>query len=347
MMQIHGWAERGGTLLSHAELETIQGDITEISKLGGEFYIVWDDGSRARDQYGVMLGDCQAGTYIRSDGIQTQISLSLSSPPPASSLSLADAIKTAVLLRADTSYTTDRCATALSGGVDSALIAAISHTPCITVGMEGSHDLHQAARVASLCELDLHTRSINKKEIEDALPLVMECTQHISMTPVDMAIGVTLWFICETAKDYGYTRVLSGQRADELFGGYHRYTETNRSHDEIVQLFTKDWSTIHHQNIRDQTIAYAHGVWLSMPYLDARIISAAHEIAPADHLKHGIRKYQLRRVALHYLPHEIACHEKKAMQYGTGIANEMKKLAKHHGFGSRVSEYLTMIQNTC
>jgi asparagine synthase (glutamine-hydrolysing) len=212
--------------------------------------------------------------------------------------------------------------------------------------MQGSHDLQQAARVASVCDFDLYTRSIYGNEVKDVLPLVIECTQHLRMTPVDMAIGVTLWFICETAKEQGYTRILSGQRADELFGGYHRYTNLN-THDEIAQLFKKDWLTLHHQNLRDQTIAQAHGGWLSMPYLDARIVSAAHEIAPSDHLKNGIRKYQLRREALRYLPREIACHDKKAMQYGTGIANEIKKIAKQHGFGSRVSEYLTTIQKAC
>ena len=339
-MQIDGWAELDGVILSHSELEAIKGDITKISRLGGEFCITWDDESCARDQYGVMLGECPAGMYISSDEIHTPISFSFETSP-----SLSHALKTAVLLRADTSHTTDRCVTALSGGVDSALIAAISHTPCITVGMKGSHDLQQAARVASFCDIDLYTRSVYGSEIKDALHRVIECTQHLRMTPVDIALGVTLWFICETAKEQGYTRILSGQRADEIFGGYHRYTNLT-PHDEIAQLFQKDWSTLPHQNLRDQTVAKAHGSWLSMPYLDARIVSAAHAITPADHLKDGIRKYHLRREALRYLPREIACHDKKAMQYGTGIANELKKIAKQHGFGSRVSEYLATIQKS-
>ncbi|MDR2855320.1 MAG: asparagine synthase C-terminal domain-containing protein [Methanomicrobiales archaeon] len=342
MIQIHGWVELDGVILSHSELEAIKGDTEKISRFGGEFCITWNDGSCARDQYGVMLGECPAGTYISSDETRIPIAFSSSKPTPF----LSHALKTAVLLRADTSNTTDTCVTALSGGVDSALIAAISRTPCIAVGMEGSHDLIQAARVASLCDIDLYTRSIYESEIKNVLPLIIECTQHVHMTPVDIAIGVSLWFICETAKEQGYTRILSGQRADEIFGGYHRYANIN-TQDEIAQLFKKDWSTIPHQNLRDQTVAKAHGCWLSMPYLDARIISRANEIAPSDHLKNGIRKYQLRRVALHYLPHEIACHEKKAMQYGTGIANEIKKIAKQHGFDSRVSEYLTTIQKTC
>jgi asparagine synthase (glutamine-hydrolysing) len=339
MVHINGWAELDGTILSLSDLTEIQGDISKISRLGGEFFITWDDGSRARDKYGVMLGECPAGTYISNKGLNVPLSTSSTSP------SLSHAIETAVLLRADTSHTTDTCVTALSGGVDSALVAAISRTPCIAVGMEGSHDLQQAARAASLCGLDLYTKSIYGTDVEDALSLVMKCTQHLSMTPVDIAIGVTLWFIGETAKEQGYTRLLSGQRADELFGGYHRYADFNGSNDEIDQLFMKDWATIEHQNLRDQTIAHAHGTWLSMPYLDARIVSAARSISPSDHLMNGIRKYQLRRVALHYLPHEIACHTKKAMQYGTGIAKEIKKLARQHGFGSQISAYLKTIQD--
>jgi len=338
MVQIKGWAELDGAILTHYEIAEMQEDAFKISRLGGEFYIIWDDGSRVRDWYGVMLGDCPAGTYISK-----RMSVPLSPSLPSSSLS--QAIETAVLLRADTSYTADTCATALSGGVDSALIAAISQTPCIAVGMEGSHDLQQAARVASLCGLDLYTKIIYGRDVEDALPLVMKCTQHLSMTPVDIAIGVTLWFIGETAKEQGYTRLLSGHRADELFGGYHRYGDVNGSTDEIDQLFRKDWATIKHQNLRDQTIAHANETWLSMPYLDTRVVSAAQSIASSDHVMNGIRKYQLRRVALHYLPHEIACHTKKAMQYGTGIAKEIKKLAKRNGFGTQLSAYLKAIQD--
>jgi len=338
MVHINGWAELDGTILSLSDLNEIQGNVSKISRLGGEFFIIWDDGSRARDMYGVMLGNCPAGTYISTEGTSTPLA---SSP----SLVLSHAVETAVLLRADTSHTTDACVTALSGGVDSALIATISRTPCIAVGMAGSHDLQQAARAASLCGLDLYTKSIYGTDVENALPLVMKCTQHLSMTPVDIAIGVTLWFIGETAKEQGYTRILSGQRADELFGGYHRYAGSNGSNQEIDQLFTKDWETIEHQNLRDQTIAHAHSTWLSMPYLDTRVVSAARSIAPSDHLMNGIRKYQLRRVALHYLPQEIACHTKKAMQYGTGIAKEIKKLTRHHGFGSQISAYLKAIQD--
>ena len=339
MVHIKGWAELDGTILSLSDITEIQGDVSKINRLGGEFFIIWDDGSRARDCHGVMLGDCPAGTYISYNGKSNPLSPSSTSP------SLSHAIETAVLLRADTSHTTDTCATALSGGVDSALIAAISHTPCIAVGMQGSHDLQQAARAASLCGFDLYTKLIYGTDVEDALPLVMKCTQHLSMTPVDIAIGVTLWFIGETAKEQGYTRLLSGQRADELFGGYHRYADFNGTTAEIDQLFMKDWATINHQNLRDQTIAHAHGAWFSMPYLDARIVSAARSIDPSEHLMNGIRKYQLRRVALHYLPHEIACHTKKAMQYGTGIAKEIKNLAKKHGFGTQISAYLKTIQD--
>jgi asparagine synthase (glutamine-hydrolysing) len=339
MVHITGWAELDGTILSLSDLEEIQGNNSKIRRLGGEFCITWDDGSRARDMYGVMPGDCPAGTYISSDGTSNPFLTS------STSQSLSHAIETAVRLRADTSHTTDTCVTALSGGVDSALIAAISRTPCITVGMAGSHDPQQAARVASLGGLDLYTRSIYGTDVEDALPLVMKCTQHLSMTPVDIAIGVTLWFISETAKEQGYTRLLSGQRADELFGGYHRYASCNGSNSEVDQLFTKDWETIKHQNLRDQTIAHAYGAWLSMPYLDRRVVSAARSIAPSDHLMNGIRKYQLRRAALDYLPREIACHTKKAMQYGTGIAKEIKKLARRHGFGTKISAYLNTIQD--
>ena len=336
-MQIKGWAEENGSLVSISDLKEMQGNKERITNLKGEFFIEWDDGSCARDTYGVMLGDCPPGTYISADNSHTPLSENHSLPR----LPLSDAISAAVFLRK-----TENCVTALSGGVDSAFIAALSKTPCIAIGMENSHDLTQAARVASFCNLPLHTRLIHQSDIEEALPLVTRCTNHLSMTPVDIAIGITLWFIAETANEQGYTRILSGQRADELFGGYHRYADLLRHGDAgIARVFSQDWATIAHQNSRDQTIAGAHGSWISMPYLDIRVVEFCKSIAPSDHLMQGIRKYQLRNAACSYLPDDIAWQNKKAMQYGTGIAHELKRLAKSHGCGG-VAEYVAKLSNT-
>jgi asparagine synthase (glutamine-hydrolysing) len=165
------------------------------------------------------------------------------------------------------------------------------------------------------------------------------------MTPVDIAIGNTLWFIAETANEQGYACILSGQRADELFGGYHRYADLSRHGDaSIARVFLQVWATIAHQNIRDQMIAGAHGSWFSMPYLDTRVVEFCKSIAPSDHLMQGIRKYQLRNAARSYLPSDIVWQNKKAMQYGTGIAHELKRLAKSHGCGG-VAEYVAKIAN--
>ena len=81
-----------------------------------------------------------------------------------------------------------------------------------------------------------------------------------------------------------------------------------------------------------------------MPYLDIRVVCAAADIPPEDRVRDGIRKYPLREVAARYLSLETANYEKKAMQYGTGIWKEIKRLARQNGYHNSVSDYMKSIR---
>jgi len=71
------------------------------------------------------------------------------------------AIETAVALRRDEGIV------ALSGGVDSALIATLAGRECVAVGLEGSHDLRRARLVADELGLPLECVTVREKDIED------------------------------------------------------------------------------------------------------------------------------------------------------------------------------------
>lgn len=329
-MHLKGWVELNGTVLSKEELSShIEKDPSILSRLGGEFYLEYST-CKARDHYGIMKGDCPAGTILCDDEITGIID------PEYPLLPLADAIKTAVKLRTDTGIT------ALSGGVDSALVAALAQRPCLVVGMEGCHDIRQAGAVASYLNLSLHTRIVTQQEVEDALPVVAHMLEEPN--PVDLAIGTTLYFVAETAHDLGYERILTGQGADEVFGGYARYLETPP--DKLEELFINDFASLQRQGRRDQGIAGLMGTYLSMPYLDKRVVCAAQKIPPAERVRDGVRKKPLREVALQYLPESYANYEKKAMQYGTGIWKEIKRIARQNGYHSSVSDFLIHIRRT-
>jgi asparagine synthase (glutamine-hydrolysing) len=327
-MQLKGWIELDKKPLTPEEISAI---LTErpcdISRFGGEFYLEWNK-CCARDYMGIIPGKCPAGT-IWCNGAPAGSII-----PTSRSSDLESAIVEAVRIRASDGV----CA--LSGGVDSALVAALSGLPCIAVGLPDSHDLNRANTVARELDLPLTIRSISRSEIKDTLPLIISLL--VDPSPVDLAIATTLFFVAEAAHDSGYQRILTGQGADEVFGGYSRYL--NQTSEELTATFAADFASLARQGYRDQTIAGYHDTWLSMPYLDIRVVCAAADIPPEDRVKDGIRKRPLREVAARYLNKETANYEKKAMQYGTGIWKEIKRLARQNGYHNSVSDYMHTIR---
>ena len=319
--ELKGWVEVDGRRLSGSEVfDLVQEGPQIVSRFGGEFFLRWD-GFSARDRFGIVPGDCPAGSVVRDGDVVGVVD----PDPPASDL--AAAIKTAVLLRRD------EAVVALSGGVDSALVAALAGRGCVVAGVEGSHDLRRAREVAQELDLSLEEAVIDPGRIEEALAEVLAVIPRAD--PVDGSIAATLYFVAEWAKDHGYERILAGQGADELFGGYARYLET----ETLGQDLDRDFLGLPAQAARDQAVAGLFGVRFSLPYLDVRVVRAAMAIPPEEKVRGGIRKRPLREVAARHMPNEVAYREKKAMQYGSGVMREMKRLARRRGC-SNVSEFL-------
>ncbi|MDF0589892.1 asparagine synthase-related protein [Candidatus Methanocrinis natronophilus] len=319
--ELVGWVEVDGRRLSGLEVfDLVREGPQIVSRFGGEFFLSWD-GFSARDRFGIVPGDCPPGSVV-CDG---QVVGVVDPDPPASDL--AAAIETAVLLRSQGAVV------ALSGGVDSALVAAIARRECVVAGVEGSGDLRRAREVADLLNLPLAEAVIDPGRIEEALAEVIAVIPRV--TPVDGSIAATLYFVAEWAGDHGYVTILAGQGADELFGGYARYLEAERLEEEM----DRDILGLPAQAARDQAVAGLFGVRFSLPYLDLRVVRAARGIPPEEKVAGGVRKRPLRKVAALYLPGEVAHREKKAMQYGSGVMREMKRLARRRGFSS-VSDYM-------
>jgi asparagine synthase (glutamine-hydrolysing) len=325
---VKGWIELDGKKLSERDIKTIISiDPLLISRFGGEFFIEWDC-NKGRDHFGIIPGDCPPG-YVVSNG---QIACRID--PANSIMDLGEAIRTAVQLRSDEGVV------ALSGGVDSALVAKLAGKECIAVGMAGSHDILRAKQVASELGLSLETVILSPKLIEDALSRVLEVIPKVD--PVNASIATTLFFVAEWAGSHGYRRILAGQGADELFGGYARYLET----DTLSQDLEKDFRGLGLQLARDQAVAALHGTYFSLPYMDVRVVQAAKSIPAEKKVCEGIRKRPLREVAEHYLSSEIAYYEKKAMQYGSGVMKEIQRLARQRGYKGSIQEYLVQLRDT-
>jgi len=314
-ISLRGWIETGGRV---ADMEDIR-QLTEegpgvLSSCGGEFLLRWDD-CVARDHFGIMPGDCPAGRIVcncREVGVIE---------PAVPEMSLSEAIRTAVRLRSGPG-----AVCAFSGGVDSALVAALAGSECVAIGLEGSHDLRHAKEVAEALGLSLTEVTVPEERVEEALSAVLPVIPRV--TPVDAAVATTLFFVAEWAGKQGYERILGGHSADELFGGYARYLET----DDLASEMDKDIAGLPLQCERDQAVASLHDVWFSEPYMDMRVVRAAGAIPPDERVKDGVRKLPLRTVASEVMPDEIACYEKKAMQYGSGIWKAIQRLARRNGY---------------
>ena len=322
---VSGWVELSGRRVPPDELARIVSDQPDlVGKFGGEFYLAWD-GCCARDRLGIVPGDCPAGTIRCGGTVKGHVD------PDVPELPLEEAIVTAVALRSDEGIT------ALSGGVDSALVAKLAGRECVAVGLDGSHDIRQAKKAAESIGLRCTPVIITPEEIGEALPVVVHAIPE--KNPVNTGIALTQYFIARFAGEHGYRRVITGQGADELFGGYTRYLQSASLEEDMA----RDVALLPQQAARDQAVAALHKTFLSMPYLDLRVMRAARAIPAARKVLNGQRKVPLREVAERHIPKEIAWQEKKAMQYGSGVWDVVRKLARHNGFKTSLQGYIDHI----
>lgn len=320
-MHVAGWVEIGGKRLSSEEVRgAVKGNPAAVAHFGGEFSISWDD-CRARDHFGIMPAEIPAGTVMCGDQVAGVVN------PDPHPHNPEEAIVTAVHLRSDEGIV------ALSGGVDSSLVAYLSRLPCVIVGIEGSHDLKRGVYVAELLGLPYDTVVPTLREIEETLARVVHVSP--SFTPVTASIATTLAFVSRYARDQGETRILIGQGADELFGGYSRYLRSTT----LDQDMERDFQALLDQLVQDQAVAALYGAYFSLPYLDVRVVRAARMIPPSEKVTGGIRKRALRFIAERYIPPDIAWYEKKAMQYGSGVWRTIQQLARHNGY-KFVADYM-------
>ncbi|MGC8999238.1 MAG: asparagine synthetase B family protein [Candidatus Bathyarchaeia archaeon] len=231
-----------------------------------------------------------------------------------------------------------KAAVAFSGGLDSSLTAwlakkAGAEVHLIHVSLENQLETEQAEEAASLLDMPFHAYLYNEGDVERTLPKVLLAIEDHN--PIMACIGVPMFWTAERAAGLGFGVLLTGQGADEYFGGYRRYLNLYKRFgiDAAEKALANDILTIYEKNFeRDSKICIFNNVELRLPFASYPIAEFALSLplrlkieSPSDPL----RKAVLRKAAENFgLPPRIVNRPKKAVQYATGVAKAVKRLAK-------------------
>jgi asparagine synthase (glutamine-hydrolysing) len=235
----------------------------------------------------------------------------------------------------------DKIGIIYSGGVDSTLIAKMaseySEVILYTVGTEESEDIKYAERAAKDMGLKFRKKIISSGEYEKYLLNVAYAIDEIDL--MKLAVGIPIYVASELAREDGIKVVLSGQGADELFGGYNRYQKIliEKGKEELKKSLYNDVMNIYKVNLeRDDHCTMANGVELRVPFLDKDVVEVGLSLPIEYKLDNErFRKKILRDIASNYIPGYIAYRPKKAAQYGSGSEKMIYAVARNHGYSKK------------
>lgn len=223
----------------------------------------------------------------------------------------------------------------LSGGLDSSIIAAVArahmgelHT--FSVGIEGSRDLEASRVVARHIGSIHHEHVFTAEDIERHLPEIIFYLESFDQDLVRSA--VPCFFVSRLASEYVKV-ILTGEGADELFGGYSYY----KNFDETMPLqeeLHRSISSLHNINLqRVDRLTMAHSIEGRVPFLDLAMIELGQRIPSGLKIRRGhdgrqVEKWILRRAFEDLLPSEIVWRPKEQFDEGSGTTGVLARIGK-------------------
>ncbi len=225
----------------------------------------------------------------------------------------------------------------LSGGLDSSITSAIAkrfaamrieddeqsaawwpQLHSFAIGLEGAPDLKAAREVADKIGTVHHEMTYT---IQEGLDAIRDVIYHIETYDVTTIRASTPMFLMgRKIKAMGIKMVLSGEGADEIFGGYlyfHKAPNAREFHEETVRkLLALNMFDCARAN---KSLA-AWGVEGRVPFLDKEFIDVAMRLNPKDKMcgNGKMEKHILRECFEHYLPDSIAWRQKEQFSDGVG-----------------------------
>ena len=227
----------------------------------------------------------------------------------------------------------------LSGGLDSSVISAIAEKysemrieddsrsraywprlHSFAVGLKGAPDLAKARLVAEHIGTVHHEINYTIQEGLDALRDVIYYIETYDVTTV--RASTPMYLLARVIKSMGIKMVLSGEGADEIFGGYlyfHKAPSARAFHEETVRKLSK----LHlYDCLRANKSLSAWGVEGRVPFLDKEFLDVAMRLNPEAKMCPGrtIEKKIVREAFADMLPEEVAWRQKEQFSDGVGYS---------------------------
>ncbi|MFD4294107.1 asparagine synthase B [Rhodococcus sp. NPDC058532] len=225
----------------------------------------------------------------------------------------------------------------LSGGLDSSLVAACAakfardrvedddrseawwpHLHSFAIGLDGSPDLAAAQLAADMLGTEHHGFVYTVEEGLDALPEVIRHIETYDVTTI--RASTPMFLLARRIKAMGVKMVLSGEGADEIFGGYlyfHKAPSAAAFHDETVRKI----DALHNYDcLRANKSMMAWGVEARVPFLDLEFLDTAMGIDARYKMAGGgrIEKAVIREAFDGALPEQILWRQKEQFSDGVG-----------------------------
>jgi asparagine synthase (glutamine-hydrolysing) len=313
-----GW-DLNGTFYVASELKALEGVCTKIALFPPGHYLSSKDGG--------VLTKWYSRDWMEYDAVKdNQTSID----------AIHDALEAAVhrQLMSDVPY-----GVLLSGGLDSSVTSAIAkkyaakriesddtqaawwpQLHSFSVGLEGSPDLAAAQKVADHIGTVHHEIKFTIQEGLDAIRDVIYNLETYDITTI--RASTPMYLMARVIKSMGIKMVLSGEGADELFGGYlyfHKAPNDKEFHEETVRKLSK----LHmYDCLRANKSLAAWGIEGRVPFLDKEFMDVAMRINPKDKMINGERmeKWVVRKAFESYLPASVAWRQKEQFSDGVGYS---------------------------
>ena len=312
-----GWDEKG-TLYVASELKSLEGVCSKIELFPPGHYL-----------------ESNKGDYVKWYNPEW-VEFNNVSEATTSISELHDSLSSAVKrqLMSDVPY-----GVLLSGGLDSSITSALAkrfsskriesgdtqdawwpQLHSFSVGLQGSPDL-KAAKVVSDHIGTIHHEIIFT--IQEGIDALRDVIYHLETYDITTVRASTpMYLMARAIKSLGIKMVLSGEGADELFGGYlyfHKAPSAEEFHNETVRKLNK----LHQYDcLRANKALAAWGIEGRVPFLDKEFIEVAMNINPKDKMinKDRIEKWVIRKAFEEYLPDEVLWRQKEQFSDGVGYS---------------------------